>query len=82
MDSVSNVTPTMNSAVCSPSRDTSKQTDGIFNIFNPSKRRDGITRLPELPSIFKPVGCDTPEQGGISGNMNRKNPDSLVCYLA
>ena len=82
MNSTSNVISATNLLICRPSKDTSKQTDGIFNIFNPSKRRDGITRLPELPSIFKPVGCDTPEQGGYTGMMKKKHTDSLLCYLA
>ena len=36
-----------------------------------------------LKKIFPVVGCDMPEQGGISGNLNKNKPKSpYVCYLA
>ena len=39
-------------------------------------------KSPILAAILKtPVGCDLPEQGGISGNIG-KSPIGHVCYLA
>ena len=43
--------------------------------------REKAPLLADILSI--PVGCDLPEQGGISGNIGRKAPKPpLVCYLA
>ena len=42
--------------------------------------REKSPLLADILSI--PVGCDMPEQGGITGTMNRRPDDSLVCYLA
>ena len=52
-----------------------------------NRGRDTLIKIAEDKSPFLanmlkiPVGCDTPEQGGISGNMG-KNPPKYVCYMA
>jgi len=39
-------------------------------------------KAPLIAAILEtPVGCDLPEQGGISGNLGKK-PPKYVCYLA
>lgn len=39
-------------------------------------------KAPVIAAILSvPVGCDMPEQGGISGNLNKK-PPKYVCYMA
>ena len=39
-------------------------------------------KAPVIAAILEaPVGCDLPEQGGISGNIGKEKP-KYVCYLA
>ena len=39
-------------------------------------------KSPLLAELLTARPCDSPESGGISGNMNRRPDDSLICYLA
>ena len=56
---------------------------------NQPKMPDALTeaikeKAPLIAAILStPVGCDLPEQGGISGNINRTMPPyQHVCYMA
>jgi len=51
--------------------------------FAPKRGEDADKRPQILKILFPTVGCDMPEQGGLSGNMNKKDLDyPFVCYLA
>ena len=41
-------------------------------------------KAPLIAALLKtPVGCDIPEQGGITGNIGKRGPKPpYVCYLA